>query len=309
MTMPSTALPALDPQLVQALLVEQHRDLARLPISEFADGWDNRIFRLGAELTVRMPRRVEGAQLMANEHRWMPGLVAGIAAGPDALATSAPLRLGEPGCGYPWRWSVGPWLPGQTAAASTIADPFDAARRLGAFLGAFHRPAPPEAPPNPYRGGPLRSRDAFLELHLAAAAQSGRSLGDGVDAPALVRRWQDLSSVPVWDGPPLWLHGDPHPLNLLVHDERLSAIIDFGDLTGGDPATDLMVAWQLLPAGARSTFRDAASAGDYPVDDATWTRSQGWALAHSVAVVAGMPEDDDPLLGVAQRTLSELVLS
>jgi aminoglycoside phosphotransferase (APT) family kinase protein len=162
MTWPSTVPPAIDAQLVQVLLVEQHPDLARLPIIEFADGWDNRIFRLGAQLTVRMPRRIEGAQLMANEHRWLPGLVAAMPVSPDALATSAPIRLGEPGCGYPWRWSVGPWLPGQNAAVATIADPFDAARRLGAFLGAFHTPAPTDAPPNPYRGGPLASRGALL---------------------------------------------------------------------------------------------------------------------------------------------------
>lgn len=309
MTTPSTALPAIDPKLVQALLVEQHRDLARLPVSDFADGWDNRIFRLGAEFTVRMPRRIEGAQLMANEHRWLPGLVAAIPAGPDALATSAPIRLGEPGCGYPWRWTVGPWLPGHTAAVSALADPFDAARRLGAFLGAFHRPAPPDAPPNPYRGGPLASRDTFLELHLGAAAQQQRSLGGGVTAAAVVRRWAELSSAPVWDGPPMWLHGDPHPANLLVHEGRLSAIIDFGDLTGGDPATDLMVAWQLLPAAARTTFRDAASAGDYPVDDAMWTRGEGWALAHCVAVIAGAPDLDLPLVSVCRAALAELVLS
>ncbi|MCW2603906.1 MAG: putative phosphotransferase [Pseudonocardiales bacterium] len=306
--MASAALPAIDPQLVQALLTEQHRDLARLPISEFADGWDNRIFRLGAELTVRMPRRVEGAQLMANEQRWMPGLIAGISDGPDPLATSAPIRLGEPGCGYPWHWTVGPWLPGQNAAVAPIADPHDAARRLGAFLGAFHRPAPPEAPHNPYRGGPLASRDAFLELHLAVSVDQGRSLGDGVTPQAIVRRWAHLSGAAAWDGPPLWLHGDPHPLNLLVHEGRLSAIIDFGDLTLGDPATDLLVAWQLLPAAARATFREAASAGDYEVDDAMWTRGEGWALAHCVAVIAGAEDPDQPLAGVCRRTLAELVL-
>lgn len=307
--MASTAVPAIDPPLVQALLAQQHPDLAALPISAFADGWDNRIFRLGAELTVRMPRRVEGAQLMANEQRWLPGLVAGLPDGPDALATSAPLRLGEPGCDYPWHWTVGRWLPGQNAAIAPISDPLDAAHRLGAFLGAFHRVAPPDAPPNPWRGGPLASRDAFLELHLASAADQGRSLGDGVTPLAIVRRWGQLSSAPVWDGPPIWLHGDPHPLNLLVHDGRLSAVIDFGDLTAGDPATDLLVAWQLLPAPARATFRAAASGGDYPVDDAMWTRGEGWALAHCVAVIAGLPDEDSPLMPVCRRTLAELVLS
>lgn len=307
MTSRSTPPRVIDRQLVQALLGEQHPDLVWLPISEFADGWDNRIFRLGDQLTVRMPRRVEAAQLMAHEHRWLPGLVADLPDGPDALATSAPIRLGAPGCGYPWRWSVGPWLPGRNAAASRIDDPFDAARRLGAFLGAFHRPAPTDAPQNPYRGGPLASRDALLEAHLAAAAGQHRSLGDGVTASAVGRRWTQLSSAPVWDGPPLWLHGDPHPQNLLVHGGRLSAVIDFGDLTAGDPATDLLVAWQLLPDAARATFRDAASAGHYEVDAAMWTRGEAWALAHCVAVI-GSPDPDLPLVRVCRRALGELVL-
>jgi aminoglycoside phosphotransferase (APT) family kinase protein len=304
---PADALPAIDAALVRALLADQHPDLAHLPVAEFADGLDNRVFRLGPALTVRLPRRPEGAQLIANEHRWLPGLMAGLAGLDDPLATSAPLRQGEPACGYPWRWSVGPWLPGRSAAVEPPADPLDAARRLGAFLAAIHVPAPADAPPNPYRGGPLSTRDAFLELHLAAAGQLGRSLGNGVTAEAVARAWERLSAAPEWSGPPLWLHGDVHPANLVVRDGRLSAVLDFGDLTAGDPATDLFVAWQLLPASARTAFRAAAGSGRYPVDDATWTRAQGWAVAHSVAILGGLPNPDDPLLDVARRTLTELV--
>lgn len=308
MTRPSTTPPVIDRQLVQALLGEQHPDLAQLGVRHLADGWDNRVFRLGTELTVRMPRRTEGAQLMANEQRWLPGLVAALPDEPDSLATSAPIRRGEPGSGYPWPWAIGPWLPGQTAAVSALADPFDGAARLGTFLGAFHRPAPQDAPPNLYRGGPLASRHTLLEAHLAAAAQQKRSLGEGVTASAVLRRWAELSSAPAWTGPPLWLHGDLHPQNLLVHTGRLSAVIDFGDLTAGDPATDLLVAWQLLPAGARAAFREAASTGHYEVDDAMWTRGEGWALAHCVAAIAGSPDPDLALMAVCRRALAELVL-
>ena len=44
--------------------------------------------------------------------------------------------------------------------------------------------------------------------------------------------------------------------------------------TVGDPACDMIVAWNLLPASARETFRAAVD-----VDDATWSRGRGWALS------------------------------
>lgn len=300
-------LPAIDCALVQALLAAQHPDLADLPVSELAEGWDNRIFRLGETLTARLPRRIEGAQLMANEQRWLPMLVAGLPTGPQGLATSAPLRLGRPGLGYPWPWNVGPLLPGEPASLAPLLDAHDAARRLGAFLAAFHRPAPPEAPPNPFRGGALATRVPYLAVHLDALEEQGRMLGAGIDRAAVQAAFERLRAVEPWAGPPLWLHGDPHPANLLVHQGRLTGIIDFGDLTAGDPATDLIAAWQLLPADARPAFREAASSGQFPVDDAMWTRGAAWALAHSVAIIAGSPTDDAPLSRIARRALPQLV--
>jgi aminoglycoside phosphotransferase (APT) family kinase protein len=303
--------PAIDAVLVRALLAQQHPDLAELPVVHLADGWDNRIFRLGERLTVRLPRRAEGAALMAHEHRWLPRLVPGLPSGPDDLRTSAPIRLGLPGCGYPWRWSVGPLLPGRPATEAPLTDPLDAAVRLGRFLAAFHQPAPPDAPPNPVRGGPLSTRAPLLQAHLDAAERQGRSLGRKVEGARVGRaqleaRFAAALDAPAWSGPPLWLHGDPHPANLLVHEGRLSGVIDFGDLTSGDPATDLFVAWQLLPAAARGAFREAASSGRHPVDDAMWARGEGWAIAHCVAIIAGSPDEDAPLVRVARRTLSEL---
>ncbi len=100
--------------------------------------------------------------------------------------------------------------------------------------------------------------------------------------------------------PPVWLHGDLHPHNLLVHRGRLHAVIDFGDLTSGDPATDLAVAWMLLDAPDRDVLRAAAGA-----DDATWTRAEAWAVALAVAYLEGSP-DGSPMLDVAHRTLAEL---
>ncbi len=293
--------PLVDVELVRALLREQHPDLAAQRVAALATGWDNALFRLGDDLTVRLPRRVEGAALIEHEHRWLPTLVAGL---PPDLATSAPLRTGRPGCGYPWAWSIGPWHPGEVAAVAPPTDPADAARRLGAFLAAFHRPAPPDAPVNPFRGIPLPARGERLLAALDEVEAIGRHLGPGVTRGAVLARWADLVDVTAWPGPPQWLHGDLHPANLLVHEGRLLAVIDFGDLTSGDPATDFAVAWLLLPASARATFRAAAGAG-HPIDDATWARAEGWALALAVSYLAG-PATQPPLESVAHRALAEI---
>jgi aminoglycoside phosphotransferase (APT) family kinase protein len=159
-------------------------------------------------------------------------------------------------------------------------DPFAAATSLGEFLAALHQPAPPDAPENRFRGVPLTDRDATMHERVA-------QLADAIDARAVLARWDELLATPPWSGPPLWLHGDLHPANVLVHRGRLSAVIDFGDITSGDPANDLSVAWMLFPPDARATFRAAAGA----VDDDTWARARGWALTLAVTYIAASAND------------------
>ncbi|MCU1354994.1 MAG: aminoglycoside phosphotransferase [Acidimicrobiales bacterium] len=281
----------IDERLVRALLAEQHPDLAALAVRQVAEGWDNRIFRLGVDLAVRLPRRVESAHLLEHELRWLPELAALVT---GELAVPAPLRAGVPGSGFPWSWSIGPWLPGDVAALAPPDDLHDAARRLGSFLQSFHRAAPRDAPANPFRGIPLAERSERVDLHLAAASTRGIELDD----ERIRERWATLVAVPPWDRPPVWLHGDLHPRNVLVDGGRLSAVIDFGDLTSGDPATDLAIAWMLFDTASRATFRDAAE-----VDDDTWSRAEGWALALSLAY---LDNTDVPMADVARTTLDAL---
>ncbi|HMK11576.1 MAG TPA: phosphotransferase, partial [Acidimicrobiales bacterium] len=136
------------------------------------------------------------------------------------------------------------------------------------------------------------------ELFLAAVT--------GLDSSDARRRatslWHEIVDTPPWTGPSVWLHGDLHPSNVLVLDGRVSAVIDFGDITAGDPATDLAVAWMMLPAAARATFR--ATAG--PVDDHTWRRARGWALALAVAILS-RSADNQVMNQVARRTLDAVL--
>ena len=272
--------------LVRALLQEQHLDLADLPLVEVAAGWDNVIYRLGDAMSVRLPRRAMSAILIAHEQRWLPELADGL-----PLPIPVPLRSGAPGCGYPWPWTVGRWFPGRSAEQNPPEDLHLAARQLGEFLAVLHRPAPADAPHNPHRGVPLAERSKRLVDGLDQLAGS-------VDRIQVMERWASLVDTPAWSPPPLWLHGDVHPLNLLVHEGQLSAVIDFGDLTAGDPASDLAVGWMLFPPGPRDVFR--ATAG---VDQDSWARAEAWALALGVAMANG----DGRVAAIGRRTIGAVL--
>lgn len=280
---------AVTDQLVRELLADQHPDLADLPLVELSAGWDNVIFRLGDELVVRLPRRELAAPLVLHEQRWLPQLAPAL-----PLDVPVPVRTGRPSATYPWHWSVTRWFDGASGLTAPLADPEDAARCIGRFLAALHRPAPPDAPPNPYRGIPLAERDELTRGWIDQMAGH-------LDAPLVRRCWEAHVELPRWTGPPLWLHGDLHPHNVVVHEGRVTAVIDFGDICSGDPATDLGIAWMLLPPAARPVLREAAG-----VDDLTWERGRGWALALGLAYAANSASTPD-FARVGRQTIASVL--
>jgi aminoglycoside phosphotransferase (APT) family kinase protein len=276
--------------LVRRLLADQHPDLARLPVEFLANGWDNELYRIGDELVARLPRRALGAQIITNEQRWLPGLAPRL-----PLPIPYPERSGVPGCGYPYSWSVVPYLPGVPAAQASSFDPARAAAAVGGFLGVLHVPAPADAPANPFRGVPLAERAGTFAANLAL-------LADQVDRDTVLHVWDAALAAPGYDGPPVWLHGDLHPANILVDDGQVSAVIDFGDITAGDPAGDLSVAWMLLPPGCHAGFWSAYQAVGGRASDALRARARGWALNFAIVFLAHS-EDNPVLAEVGRRTL------
>jgi aminoglycoside phosphotransferase (APT) family kinase protein len=291
-------------ELVRRLLADQHPDLARLPVEFLANGWDNELYRVGDGLIARLPRRALGAEIIKNEQRWLPGLAPRL-----PLPIPYPERTGVPARGYPYSWSVVPYLPGVPAAQAGSFDPAAAAAAVGGFLGALHVPAPADAPANPFRGVPLAERAGNFAVNLALL--TGQDL---LDRDAVLRVWDAALAAPGYEGPPLWLHGDLHPANILVNDGQVSGVIDFGDITAGDPASDLSVAWMLLPPSYHASFWSAyqvaggsrgsrASWGSWvQVDDALRARARGWALNLAIVFLAHS-EDNPVLLEVGRRTL------
>ncbi|MET7479961.1 aminoglycoside phosphotransferase family protein [Streptomyces sp. NPDC005648] len=294
--------------LVHDLLQDQHPDLAGLPIREVAGGWGNQMWRLGDELAVRMPRMESTQDLLRKECRWLPFLAPRL-----PLPVPAPVRIGEPSTRFPRPWAVMTWVRGEPLDHGSISRGDHAADRLADFLRALHAEAPAEAPASSDRGAhPRNCTDGFE--HFLNAVIAGGFGTDAAGAAALraVRAvWEDAVAAPEWDGPPVWLHGDLHPANVVVSDGTLAGVIDFDSLFAGDPAWDLAAAWVLLPEGAGPRFFETYDRAD----EATIRRARGLAAMKSLFLILmgqngdrGLP-GGKPAWGPAGRAALDRVLT
>ena len=263
------------PALVADLVATQFPQWQSLPLHRVASGGtDNTIYRLGDTLAVRLPRIDWAAPQVPNEYRWLPYLAPQL---PIAIPT--PLALGQPSATYPWPWYIYTWLPGQALAHVTDVDMTQLARDLAHWVRALHAIAPHDGPragvANHGRGLPLThaNRDSRTRQHIVQCV-------DFFDTDMMMRMWFDALATPAWSDALVWVHGDLNAGNLLVADGRLTAVIDFGCMGIGDPAVDLLAAWDVRgDAAYRAIFRAAMG-----YDDATWARGRAWAF--SVAVIA-----------------------
>jgi aminoglycoside phosphotransferase (APT) family kinase protein len=272
----------VDESLVRALLAEQFPGWADLPLERAGDGTVNVIYRLGEELSVRIPRR-DGPETEDDlEFRWLPLLAPQL-----PVAIPRPVARGRPGAGYPWFWSVHTWLQGDLPTGPlAVAD-------VAGLVSALQRIELPGAPEPAYgRGRPLADRDVYVRAAL-----------ERVDAPGALELWERAVSAPGWEHEPVWVHADLDRRNVLVRDGRLAAVLDWGGVGVGDPAADVMVAWKLVDAEERERFRELVG-----VDDATWLRARGWLVSQALSALGYYTLDTNPaIVGEATRWLAEVL--
>lgn len=285
----------IDAALVRRLLAAQFPQWASLPLTPVSSGGtENAIYRLGDDLSVRLARRESPQEQLDKEFQWLPRFAPHL-----PLAIPVPLVKGAPGEGYPMAWSVNRWLAGENAINAPLADPMQAASDMAGFLTALRQidttGGPLSGEHNFGRGVALAERDADVRECIA-------TLADEIDTDAATASWDVALQAPVWNAPPVWIHGDLLPGNLLVTDGRLSGVIDFGGLGVGDPACDLLVAWGLLPRDAREHFRAALR-----VDDASWARGSGWALSVGLIALPYYRETNPILTSIARRLIAEVL--
>ncbi|MGW1987846.1 aminoglycoside phosphotransferase family protein [Streptomyces collinus] len=284
----------IDAGLVRRLVAGQFPRWARLPVERVASGGTvNAMYRLGDDMVVRLPLVRAGAGDVMRERTWLPRLAPRL-----PTAVPEPLGEGEPAHGYPWPWSVYRWLAGANPEAGSLREPVQLAEDLAAFVTAV-RSVTLTGAPQAHRGGPLASLDTETR---AAIRELRRIPQEGVDCDAAEAVWEEALLAPGHDGPPVWLHADLMPGNLLVDGGRLTSVIDFGCLGTGDPACDLFPAWNLLPAKAREVFRAAVD-----VDDATWARGRGRTLSQAL-VALPYYRDTNPAMALNARHVIRTVL-
>ena len=265
-----------DAELVRNLLASQYPQWADLSIERVRSaGTDNAMYRLGADMALRLPRIHWAIDMVAKEQRWLPRLAPHL-----PLPVPLPIAHGQPEAVFPYPWSIVQWLPGELATLD-MRDPKQAALDLAGFVRALHALDATDGPRH-HRGSPVRLADENVRAGVAG-------LRGELDGDAVLDAWARVLAAPDYDGPPVWFHGDLSYLNLLARDGTLCGVIDWGTCGVGDPAIDTIVAWSLLPPDARDVYRDALD-----IDDATWERGRGWVLTG----VFGVPyyRDTNPVL-------------
>jgi aminoglycoside phosphotransferase (APT) family kinase protein len=275
-------------------VADQFPDWAGLEVRPVAQsGWDNHTFQLGERLLIRCPSARRYEVQVARDHRWLPFLRQGL-----SIAVPCPVAMGRPGRGYPFAWSVLEWIEGETALASPDLDLDQLALDLGTTLAQLQSldatDAPRPGPASFHRGASPR----MYEAQALAAIDTLPPPFAGADLTAIWHRCTGSS----WLGPPVWLHGDVAPDNVLVRNGRLAALIDFGQMAAGDPSCDFAIAWQLFAPPARAALRHASG-----VDHDTWRRGAAWALWKAAIRLAGHVSSTQSQLEMARATLRAIL--
>jgi aminoglycoside phosphotransferase (APT) family kinase protein len=274
-----------DAALVRRLLAAQFPEWAELPVEHVpSSGTVNALYRLGSTMVVRLPRADWGAGGVGKDGEWLPRLAPLL-----PVPIPVPLARGAPSDEFPWEWGVYPWLEGEHPDGDGDAE------SLAAFVEALHG--------IDLAGGPLARRGRPLaEAQDESAREALLQLEGLIDVAAATAAWDSALEAPSWDGPPVWVHGDLLPANLLVRNGRLSGVIDWGSVGVGDPAVDMVAAWGALDAGGREAFRSRLA-----VDEATWARGRGWALSIGLIALPYYVETNPVFAETARRLIRDVL--
>lgn len=280
---------SIDEALVLRLLQDQFPHFSHLPLRRVTStGTDNALYRLGNEMVVRLPRIDWAIDSIHKEATWLPQLA-------PFLPVSIPLLIGKgsPIKEYPCPWAIYEWIEGRNPCASDISSTL--VHDLSAFIQAMHKVNLPN--------GPTSNRGIPLELVDNKTRNAIKQLDEKFDANTIIAIWEKALKSPQWSEPPVWIHADLSAGNILIQKGRLNAVIDFGMLGTGDPACDLIIAWNLLTAESRKVFRETLG-----VDDFTWERGKGWALSIALIALPYYKETNPTLAQSADRAIKELIL-
>jgi aminoglycoside phosphotransferase (APT) family kinase protein len=290
---------SIDGVLVRDLLRAQMPDLAHLDVRAVpAQGTDNVVFRVGSELSVRLPRKPAAVRGLLIEREWLPRLAHQL-----PLPVPLPIAAGQPSEKYPFPWTLCTWVRGTPLMPSNglrsedvevLARFITTLQSLDASTGPAVQPGQRAGPVAPYDPVARTALDGVLALKAA-----GRIEPDLVDEARAARLWAAAVDADAWPGPSVWVHRDLQGGNLLTsHDGRLTGVLDFGGLAVGDPAGDVMAAFHVFSSADRAIFRQAIG-----VDDPTWVRARGWAMVQGLEALSYYFDSHPGMVAMARRVI------
>jgi aminoglycoside phosphotransferase (APT) family kinase protein len=292
--------------VVRTLLQEQCAEWSDRPISYLrTSGTDNAMWRIHCahmtDLVVRLPRMEKAVAAVAKELALLPILERVL----PSVRVPTLRHHGLPTSTFPYPWAVLEWQDGMDAWTARgelldansddfALDMAEAVQAIGAVVGVD---VPMRKPGD--RGGPIGPLLEQVEQWLSDPRWDSAGLLD----VAAVRRCADESRE-VGPGPVAtrFVHGDLIPGNILVHSNRLAAVIDWGGAGIGDPAQDLAPAWSLFAKRGRVVFREAINAS--PED---WLRARAFELEHAIGGILYYRPKNHPLGDVMTRTLHRIL--
>lgn len=286
----------IDVPLVKWLINKQFAEWSNLSITPVEkSGWDNKTFHLGDNMLVRLPSARIYEPQVEKEQKWLPKFAKLL-----PLEIPIPLAKGEPCKEYPFKWSIYAWLKGDTAGSQDLSDEIlvGIASQLAKFLSALQNI---DTTDGPAAGAQNFYRGSSLDIYDAEARKAINILRDKIDAKLALELW-DTALATRWTHKPVWVHGDISPGNLIINDNKLCAVIDFGILGVGDPACDLVIAWTLFRGKSRDKFRKEVN-----LDKNTWARARAWALWKAAILSAKMSSSNEIELKKSWFVLQEVL--
>lgn len=292
--MTTTFMPTLD--LARKLIAEQFPEYASLPIVDVEkQGHDNRTYRLGEHMLIRMPTAADYALKVPKEQELLPQLAKRL-----SVSIPAPIKMGKPSADYPYPFSIYKWLSGKSINLLTLTDQekeqlaFDLAKFLKEMQAIMDVKGPEPGQHNWWRGDHVSVYDKGAREQIA-------ELSDVIDVTRALALW-DHACATRWNKQPVWIHGDFAIGNILMDGGKLSAVIDFGGAAVGDPACDLVIAWTYLSDKAREIF-----ISEMDMDQDTWLRARAWALWKATFELCQITDKNSPEARLQKRIIDEVV--
>lgn len=286
----------ITPDLARELIAEQFPEYAHLIITSVEkQGHDNRTYRLGDNLLIRLPTEESYALKVSKEQELLPKLAPYL-----SVNIPSPIKMGAPSRNYPYPFSIYKWLEGKSI--NLLVLDIDCLEKLAFDLAKFlielesiqNIAGPTPGQHNWWRGDQVSIYDE-------GARKQIKKLSSVINSNQAIHLW-DKACTTRWDKNPVWIHGDFAIGNMLVKNRELSAVIDFGGMCLGDPACDLVIAWTFLQGKSRNIFIEKMA-----MDADTWLRAKAWALWKATFELCQITDRNNPEFEMHKNIIDEVL--